>query len=403
VTWPGWEPPDGAPSDIAPSDSAGSHGPASPAAGQPRHQAPPPPPPEAPAGPVPGGWPPASLSDYPAAHPGPYPVGYPPSQRVVAAPAGAQTFFTPRGPAQAWRPRPYQQLLRGPNLRWWRPLLSAGVMAAICMIGFAVSVGGALVYVALSGGLTSSATETGSFERWSVTPVGLLANNLLLAALIPVAQVAVWAGFGWRPRWVASVVGGIRWRWLLTCVLVAIVMMGALTVLAAALTGGAEWNPEPSWGWLLLVVAITTPLQAAGEEYLFRGWMQQTIGSVAARPLLGAVIGGTVSTTLFALAHGVQDPWLFADRFAFGAVASVLAYRTGGLEAGIALHSVNNLVAFGLTITAGQLQQTLTVTQSDPTTLILDVVTLALAAVVVLLLARRQRVVRLFQPPQPVG
>jgi membrane protease YdiL (CAAX protease family) len=328
------------------------------------------------------------------------------AQAPWAAPqpvAGGQTVSTPPGPVQAWQPRPYQQLLRGPNLRWWRPLLSAGVVAAISLVGFGLVVGSALAYVALSGGLTSVASDSGSFERWSITPVGLLANNLLLAALIPVAQVAVWAGFGWRPRWVASVTGGVRWRWLLTCLLVAIVVMGGLTVLAVVLTGGAQWTPERSWGWLLLVVATTTPLQAAGEEYLFRGWMQQTIGSVIARPVLGAVIGGTVSTVLFALAHGEQDPWLFADRFAFGAVASVLAYRTGGLEAGIALHSVNNLVAFGLTISAGQLQETLTVTQSDPSTLILDVVTLALAAVVVLLLARRTHVVRLFRPPQPVG
>jgi len=368
-----------------------------------------------------GGWePPGGRDDRPPAPVLPPQPGYPgqgqfgyPTGPWPAIPAGAvpppaaQQFFGPAGPAgppQAWLARPYQQLLRGPNLRWWRPLLSLGVVAGIGVVAFGALIAVAGLVMVVTGRLESDpGAGTDTFDRWSITPVGLLVNNLMLAAFIPVAMAAVWAGFRWRPRWVGSVVGGIRWRWLAVCGGIAVLALGGLTVVEVLLTGGVDWKPEPSWGWLLLVVLVSTPLQAAGEEYLFRGWMQQAIGAMIPRPAIGAVLGGGVSTTLFALAHGQQDVWLFGDRFIFGAVACMLAYRTGGLEGGIALHSVNNLVAFGLTITSGQLADTLTVSTSDPLTLLINTAVLSVAAALVLLAAHLLHVVRLFTPPIPVG
>jgi membrane protease YdiL (CAAX protease family) len=234
---------------------------------------------------------------------------------------------------------------------------------------------------------------------WLVTPSGMLVTNLTLAALIPTAQLSTWLAFGWRPRWTTSVVGGMRWGWLGRCALIGAATLVLINVVLAVIGGDLVWTPAPDWPWMVLVVVFTTPLQAAGEEYLFRGWIQQTVGCLFARPVVGALVGATVSTTLFALAHGEQNLWLFADRFAFGVVASYLVWRTGGLEASIALHGMNNLVAFGLTIAAGQMSQSLDVTESSPTELAINTGILLLAGGAVLLLARRLRVERLFRPP----
>ena len=62
---------------------------------------------------------------------------------------------------------------------------------------------------------------------------------------------------------------------------------------------------------------------------------------------------------LFALAHGTQDAPVFIDRLSFGLVAGVLVILTGGLEAGIALHVVNNGVFFGLTLAFGDIDEAL--------------------------------------------
>ena len=70
----------------------------------------------------------------------------------------------------------------------------------------------------------------------------------------------------------------------------------------------------------------------------------QALGSLVAKPWFGVV----VSAVVFALLHGLQNPPLFVDRLAFGLLAGWLVWRTGGLEAGIAAHVVNNVFAYAI-------------------------------------------------------
>ena len=130
---------------------------------------------------------------------------------------------------------------------------------------------------------------------------------------------------------------------------------------------------------------LLTPLQAAGEEYAFRGYLTQAFGGLF-RNRWVAVVGPAV---LFALAHGAQSAPVFFDRFAFGVVAGVLVIGTGGLVAGIAMHVLNNWLAFGLALAFGDMGSTLNPTGgswwSIPVTLTQSLVYLGLA----LLAARR--------------
>ncbi|MFP5335273.1 MAG: CPBP family intramembrane glutamic endopeptidase [Actinomycetes bacterium] len=296
------------------------------------------------------------------------------------------------GPPEAWRSRPYPQVLRGPAHRWWRPLVGlavvvAGIAVIFLLTAVAIGVGGLVGLVDLS------AIEE-SFDQWWM----LLATNLGIAALVPVVMLATWAGHGWRPGWTSSVVGRLRWAWLgLVAAVSTVLLVGSSLVLF--LVDG--W---PSGGGrdvvaFLLVVALTTPLQAAGEEYLFRGWLTQAVGSLFARAAVGGVVAALVSAVLFALAHGGQDPWLFADRLAFGLLASALVWWTGGLEAAIAVHAVNNVVVFVPSVLTGSVDDALTVTAAPPSLVALDVAVMVVLGVVLVALARRRRVQRLFVPP----
>nr|WP_240973993.1 CPBP family intramembrane glutamic endopeptidase [Nonomuraea sp. FMUSA5-5] len=112
-------------------------------------------------------------------------------------------------------------------------------------------------------------------------------------------------------------------------------------------------------GWaaflpLLIVILLLVPFQAAAEEYVFRGWFMQAVGAHVRNPVWGILIG----SALFASLHGYSWAGL-VDVFSFGAVMAWLAVRTGGLEAPIALHVVNNVVAFGISAAAGDLQDAL--------------------------------------------
>ena len=59
---------------------------------------------------------------------------------------------------------------------------------------------------------------------------------------------------------------------------------------------------------------------------------------------------------LFALAHGAQDAPIFFDRLRLRRSSpACLVIVTGGLEAGIAMHVLNNWLAFGLALAFGDM------------------------------------------------
>ncbi|MDT9593924.1 type II CAAX endopeptidase family protein [Nocardioides zeae] len=212
-----------------------------------------------------------------------------------------------------------------------------------------------------------------------VRPVTLAYLLTSLAVMIPVVW-AVGRLHGLKPRWLSSVAPRIRWKFLLACLGVSVVafIAGLATSVVVSLLDPSLAEVDPavdsqvtlaSWSAttrdFLLVVLLVTPFQAAAEEYVFRGYLTQVAGGIFSSERLAKVLAVLVPATLFALAHGAQNPPLFFDRFAFGVMAGVLVILTGGLEAPIAMHVVNNWFAFGLAVLLGQMDQVLTATESS--------------------------------------
>jgi membrane protease YdiL (CAAX protease family) len=326
-------------------------------------------------------------------------------------PDAAPPSPVPPSPVPAPAPREYPQALRGPRHRWWRPLVGLAAMTA----AVAVLVGAVLVY--MIGYMVAQAfgaqlpDPTAVPDSWFVSPAGMLVTNLGLALGIPLALVAVWAQAG-RGGLVSSVLGRVRWRLLLGALGVSLLLLVPLTLgsdLLVTLLGlapdgadpgaGAEaddsgwWPLTPASGWavLALVILLTTPLQAAGEEYFFRGWMSQWIGSMLRRRWLAVIVPAAVSALLFAFAHGAQSPWLFADRLIFGLIASLLVWRTGGLELAVGLHAANNLFAFGLAIAYDGLEDSLLITEVAPIEGVISISVTLVTTAVLLWWARRRK------------
>jgi membrane protease YdiL (CAAX protease family) len=179
------------------------------------------------------------------------------------------------------------------------------------------------------------------------TPWGFLGNNLINAASIPVAMFSGWLLFRQRPRWLTSIVGKFRWRWfgkafsisLVFCLVAVGVDIAISLDQLSSLRLSADTLP------MALVILITTPFQCAGEEYSERGVLNRFVGSLFPSRRVGLVIAAIVSSAVFALLHSAADPWLNAYYFTFGILSCVLVWRTGGLEASIALHIANNFTA----------------------------------------------------------
>lgn len=266
-----------------------------------------------------------------AAHPGqpqvgPGNQGWPPGTRVVFVPPPPPPSVLPLEPTR------YAQFWRAPRWRWWKsPLvLLAGLAAALLVQLVLVLVAAAAGWFDLTGG------ALGARE--------FLVNNVGLALLVPVVLLLVWGIVGQRPRWMGSVHGRLRWRPLL----VIAALLAPVWVLVSLLL---DWRDRSDWQvgehtWLLIVgIALTTPLQCAGEEYAFRGLVNRAVASLTAHRILGPVLGAIVSTIGFCAAHFAQDLWLNLFYASFGLTAAWLTHRTGGLEAAIAIHVVNNLTS----------------------------------------------------------
>jgi CAAX protease family protein len=102
----------------------------------------------------------------------------------------------------------------------------------------------------------------------------------------------------------------------------------------------------------------------------------------------------TITSVLFVAAHGYTG-WAMVDIFLFAMLIGWLTVRTGGLEAAISLHTLNNLLAFLLPAAVGQLDSWSEQGGAPWTLLLVDVPALAVYAATLLWLARRHRIDRL--------
>ena len=218
------------------------------------------------------------------------------------------------------------------------------------------------------------------------TPWGMLAGHLALAMLIPISFAVVLFVHRRHPRWLGSVRPWFRWRYLLLTMALAFVLFNLMLFVQHLGQPFPALQPQPGYWVFLVVILLTSPLQAAAEEFFFRGYLLQSFQTLVPRsPWIGIVC----SAALFALFHGTQNLPLFLDRFAFGLLAGVLVVRTGGLEAAIGAHVVNNIMAFsyaGLYSTIAEVKATQTIGWID---LVWDLAGFGLFTLLAIVLGRR--------------
>lgn len=277
-----------------------------------------------------------------------------------------------------------------PYLRALTPDHGALLRLAVAVAG---SVAGLLVLPVLAFAVVFAGARLVGFHDYDfelsdgINAGEMLSLNLGLAALIVVAAALARLLYGVRLRWLSSTKPSLRWRWLLSCVAIAVVVWSLFLVAGTA--GAYATRDEPLdaavWGFLVVVV-LTTPLQAAGEEYVFRGLLLQGAGATRLPVSVCCVVSGV----LFAVAHLQFDPQLFADRLLLGVALAFLAVRTGGLEAGIAIHAVKNLAVLVPTGLLGTADDALDPQAVSWLPFIVDAVLLAVVVPWVLVAARRR-------------
>lgn len=250
----------------------------------------------------------------------------------------------------------YPYLLRTPHTRWWHPVAGAAVL----LVGWAI----------LAGVLTSLLSTAGGADvERGTSALDVATVGLTIAVGLPAAVVAVVLVHRRHPGVLVSVTRRPRAGLF---VVAAAVAMAAFVPMMLAKTAAFDAGPDSTggavgWvGWqaflpLFAAVVLVFPLQAAAEEVVFRGYLTQALATWTHRVWPAAL----ASSLMFVAIHPTQDAWIFADRLFFALALCWLTWRTGGLEAAIAVHVAYNLL-LGLAVAAtGRMDAMVHASRSD--------------------------------------
>lgn len=301
---------------------------------------------------------------------------------------------------------PFHRLAREtPAYGWWK-LPLAGLLAVVvyftAAVGLLITVMVGLYAVGRDGdALTDEWLDAA--EQLEMQVPGFFALTMIsIALMLPAVLLAVLI-IGPRPvGYLTSVEGRMRWRWLARTSVMAFVVYGvamsAVLGLSAMSDPGTIRSPQVDASVIVLVLLVLalTPFQAAAEEYVFRGYLLQLVGSWTRF----AVIPVVVSVPIFVSGHEYNS-WGLVDVGIFGLLAAYLTIRTGGLEAAIAAHVANN-VSIMVVESLGMIESS---DGGGPLDLIPTVVTSVLMAWLVARASNRQQIARgrppIAVPPPP--
>ena len=239
-----------------------------------------------------------------------------------------------------------------PKYKWWKPIVAA-LLAAVFTVIFVIALAIVLAIAANACGATSflenllgvaGLGDSGNYLGFDGDdPFGLAFSFgniiVIIPAIILACKITGLVPFGR----ISSVEGKLRWdriEALFPWALLVIVAFTALQLGIAVATGedlGEVRFPVAA----IIVILVLCPLQCAAEEYMCRGFLMQAFQSwipVVIVPLI-------LQTIAFALLHGYNIVGNVSVAL-MGLLMGYLTVKTGGLEAGICIHSANNLVSF---------------------------------------------------------
>jgi membrane protease YdiL (CAAX protease family) len=211
------------------------------------------------------------------------------------------------------------------------------------LTAFAGAIAGAIVIGGIAAGAGSGLTDRSPDVVLASTFVQDLA--LVLSALL---FARMWRSprpgdFGLRRAPLPSWLKGVALGWL------AFFVFGLAWT---ALVGGSEKDNLPKelgadrgTAAMLAVAFLVTVIAPIAEEFFFRGYF---FGAV--RNLRGPWVAAVITGVIFGAIHLGSSPAVFLVPLAFfGFVLCVVRMRTGSLYPCIALHALNNSIAFGVT------------------------------------------------------
>ncbi len=224
---------------------------------------------------------------------------------------------------------------------WWRYLLAI-VLALVIWI---------VLDVAIVVGLTVSRLMPPDVAAELTKPshpvVFFAGNGLAFATLV--AGLAIAARLIQRKRF-TDVIG--EWRWSRFAVgfgLWAACLAAATLADLALRPSGFRWTATAGTAALAAAALVGLGAQTFAEEFIFRGYLTQGLLLATKRPAVAAVLSGLLFGALH-IPNGVPQA---LNAVLFGAVAALIAIRTGGIAFTWGMHLINNLAGAVIVVSTG--------------------------------------------------
>ena len=227
------------------------------------------------------------------------------------------------------------------SYRWYKPILVFIVGFIITLILVTLI---ATVFYLMMGPDFVLSVVGGEYEVLN-SPLAILFSDLIIIVFIPSLYLASKVVKDRPFSSYSSSRGGwnykLYFKALVIPVILYLIFMGADAAIA-----GPKGTSHFSIAFLA-VILISVPLQSIAEEYVFRGFLMQSLGSWFRIPVLAIVI----QAVIFALCHGYNSIGLF-ETLVSGLGLGFFAWKTNGIEVSSAIHSANNF-SVGLFVMLG--------------------------------------------------
>ena len=228
--------------------------------------------------------------------------------------------------------------------KWFKPILT-GLLLLVFLVVFLVALfATAAVLVLLGGGnpIEFFMSFAGGYDTMDVySAPGALVSLGNVAVLMPALFLAMKITKERPVSTLTSSRGGWNKDFFKKAVLLALLINGIPQIVISAVNGGFSHIDIRYTIPGFIVFLLLVPFQCIAEEYLFRGFIGQTVASWFKNPVLAMI----VSTVAFMIMHGYNGFGQIGV-FIAGLACFILIWYTKGLEASCALHIVNNFFAF---------------------------------------------------------
>ena len=241
------------------------------------------------------------------------------------------------------------------NYKWYKPLIRIVLVVILYLVFEAILT---FVFQAIYGTNVLDSIARGGYETLNNSDASVYYSYLSMVMFAPAIYIASKIVRDRPFSSYSSSRGGWNWKLYFKCLSIPFAIYFVAFLISLFTSNNSGSNSHVSLMAIILSLIII-PAQCIVEEHVFRGILMQTLGAWFNNPILAIII----QAIIFAVVHSYNSIGVISIGIS-GIAYGLLSWRTNGLEASSAIHSINNFISF-FTVAIGVSSISSTVSYTD--------------------------------------